>query len=466
MNRLWVRLSLAFLSVAWLSIAVIAVVVNATTGRTFRQYLNRRDSSFFDAESVARLETFYAENGSWAGVDALLPGPKGSGSEHGTGQGRGRAGGAQALIVDASGVVVAATDPAQIGTRPDSAALDGGVALYVGGEQVGWLVPQTPGAQALGEAEQFFLDQTTRALALAAIGAALCATLAGGALSWQLSRPVRTLTRATNSLAGGQLGQQVPLHGPDELVALAEAFNRMSRDLAEGESLRRRMAADIAHELRTPVSVLRGHLEAMLDGVYPLNTEHLAVAYDRTLHLARLVDDLRLLTRAEAGQLPLQKVRVAPAELVTRLLDSFAPLALDAGLTLTRDIAPNLPDLLVDADRLQQVLSNLLTNALRHTDPGGHIAVSVNRTGGAVRVAVTNSGTPLSPEEAAQVFTPFWRAEEARARDRTGSGLGLAISQQLVALHGGRLWVETGAESTTFVFTIPIVDQDDASSSR
>lgn len=460
MNRLWVRLSLAFLIVAWLGIAVIALVVNAATGRSFRQYLNQRDSSFFDAESVARLETYYAENNSWAGVDALLPGPKGGGGEHGSGQGRGRGGGAQALLVDAGGVVVAATDPTQVGTRPDADTLDGAIALYVGGEQVGWLVQLTPGTQALGEAEQLFLDQTTRALALAAMGAALLAVLAGGALSWQLSRPVRALTRAADSLARGQLGQQVPLHGPDELVALAEAFNRMSRDLAEGEALRRRMAANIAHELRTPVSVLRGHLEAMLDGVYPLDPAHLAVAYDRTLHLARLVDDLRLLTRAEMGQLPLQKVRVAPADLVRRLLDSFAPLALDAGVTLTRDIAPNLPDLLVDTDRLQQVLGNLLTNALRHTAPGGHIAVSVSRTGDAVRVAVTNSGTPLSPEEAAQVFAPFWRADEARARDQAGSGLGLAISQQLVTLHGGRLWVETGAESTTFAFTVPIASQD------
>lgn len=458
MNRLWVRLSFVFLVVAWLSIGAIALVVNTVTAHSFRQYLNQRDTSFFDADTVARLEAYYAENGSWQGAEALLPGPKTGEGEHGGGggQGRGRAGGAQALLVDASGVVVAATDSTQVGTQPDTDTLNDAIELNVDGQRVGWLVQVTPGSQAWGEAEQRFLDQTTRALSLAAVGTALLAVIAGGALSWQLSRPVRDLTAAAHKLAEGQLGQQVPVQGPDELVALAEAFNRMSRDLAEGEALRRRMAADIAHELRTPVSVLRGHLEAMLDGIYPLDAEHLAVAYDRTLHLARLVDDLRLLTRAEAGQLPLEKVRTAPAELVTRVLDSFAPLALDADIILTRDIASDLPDLLIDADRLQQALSNLLANALRHTPPGGQIAVCVHQTGEVVQFAVTNSGTPLSPEEVALVFTPFWRSEEARARDQGGSGLGLAISQQLVMLHGGRLWAETDAEGTSFKFTIPI----------
>lgn len=461
MNKLWVRLSAAFLIVAWLGIAAIAVIVNATTEHSFRQYLNQRDSSFFDAESIARLEAYYAQNGTWAGAEELLPGPKvgggsgtGSGSG-GAGQGRGRLGGAQALLVDAGGVVVAATDPAQVGAQPDAATLDSATALHVDGEQVGWLVQVTPGAQALGETEQRFLDETTRALILAAVGAALLAVIAGGALSWQITRPMRALTHAAHDLAGGHLGQQVPVQGASELAALAGAFNRMSRDLAEGERLRRRMAADIAHELRTPVSVLRGHLEAMLDGVYPLDAEHLAVAYDRTIHLARLVDDLRLLTRAEAGQLPLEKTRIAPADLVTRALDSFAPLALDAEVTLEREIAPALPDLLGDADRLQQVLGNLLTNALRHTPAGGRIAVRVSQAGVAVRFAVSNSGEPLSPEQAAQVFTPFWRAEAARARDQGGSGLGLAISQQLVTLHRGRIWVETGTDETAFIFEVP-----------
>ncbi len=229
----------------------------------------------------------------------------------------------------------------------------------------------------------------------------------------------------------------------------------MSSDLAAGEVLRQHMAANIAHELRTPVSVLRGHLEAMLDGVFPLDAEHLAVAYDRTIHLSHLVDDLRLLTRAEAGQLPLERAPITPADLIARAVESFAPLTLDAEIALEHSVPAELPPVLVDADRLQQVLGNLLTNALRHTSPGGRIRVDATQQGGMVRFVVFNTGTALTPEQAAHVFTPFWRAEDARERDRGGIGLGLAIAQQILALHGGRIWVEPVADGTRFVFDLP-----------
>jgi signal transduction histidine kinase len=313
----------------------------------------------------------------------------------------------------------------------------------------------TPGEQALGTAENEFLADTTRALVLAALGAALLAVVVGGALSWQITRPMRLLRDAAHDLAAGDLGQQVAAGGTLELAELANAFNHMSRDLAAGEALRQRMAADIAHELRTPVSVLRGHLEAMLDGVFPLDEERLAVAYDRTIHLSRLVDDLRLLTRAEAGQLPLERARITPAVLVERAAESFAPLALDAGVTLRHEVGDDLPAVAVDADRMQQVLGNLLTNALRHTPAQGTITVTAVAAGDRVRFAIANTGESLSAEQAAQVFTPFWRAEQARERDRGGSGLGLAISRQLVMLHGGRIWAESGPGGATFVFELP-----------
>lgn len=455
-NRLWVRLSLAFLIVAWLAIGAIALIVGATTEHSFRQYVNQRDSSFFDSGTVARLENHYAANGSWDGVEALLPGPKGSGGGGNSGGGgRGR-GGAQVLLADADGVIVASTDPARTGEVMDSDLLERAISLEVAGERVGWLAQETPGNQVLGEAENQFLSETTRWLVGSAIGAALLAVIVGLALAWHLSRPMRALTQAAHDLARGELGRQVQPGGTTEIADMAQAFNRMSLDLAEGEKLRRRMAADIAHELRTPVSVLRGHLEAMLDGVFPLDAEHLAVAYDRTIHMSRLVDDLRLLTRAEAGQLPLERVAAAPEDLARRAVESFAPLALDQSIALTHDISPNLPPVEVDVDRLQQVLGNLLTNALRHTPPQGRITLRVAQQGNAIRFAVSNSGPGLTPEHAAQVFTPFWRAEDARERDRGGSGLGLAITRQLLALHGGRIWVESQPKQTTFVFELPV----------
>lgn len=469
MNRLWVRLSLAFLVVAWIAIGVIALIVRSSTEHSFRQYLNQRDASVFSENSIAALEAYYAANGTWAGAEDLLPGPKGSGRGGGQGaggQGSGGqgGGGATTLLADADGVVIVSTDADRIGTRLDGDLLDRAVALEVAGQRVGWLAQDTPGAQALGAAENDFLDDAARGLVLAAIGAAVLAVLVGAALAWQLSRPMRALTTATHDLAAGALGRQVTVGGTVEVNDLARAFNTMSRDLAQGEALRRRMAADIAHELRTPVSVLRGHLEAMLDGVFPLDVERLAVAYDRTLHLTRLVDDLRVLTRAEAGQLPLERVLTAPTDIVTRAMESFAPLALDVSITLQQEVAPDLPAVYVDHDRLQQVLGNLLTNALRHTPEGGTITLRAQPSVGTqsavrvpvgVRFAVSNTGSELTAEQAARVFDPFWRAEDARERDKGGSGLGLAITRQLVLLHGGRITVESRAGVTTFLIDLP-----------
>jgi signal transduction histidine kinase len=463
MNRLWLRLSLAFLIVAWLAVGAVALVVHQTTAHSFRQYLNRRAAST-DSGTVLALEDYYAEHGSWEGAESLLPGPKGSG---GNGNGRGaqqgqgqRRGGAQVMLADANGVIVAATDDTLIGTSLTGKTLENATDLIVNGQRVGWLAQETPGSQALGAAEEQFLSDATSSLVITAAGAALLAVIIGGLLAWQLTRPIRALTRAAHDLAGGELGRQVPVSGPAEMADLAQAFNRMSHDLAEGEALRRRMAADIAHELRTPVSVLRGHLEAMLDGVFPLDAERLAVAYDRTIHLARLVDDLRLLTRAEAGKLPLHTSECVPDDLVRDVIASFLPLALDAEIALESEIAPGLPLLHVDVDRIHQVMGNMLTNALRHTPAGGRIVIRVTRAGETVRFAVANTGEGLSAEEAAAVFTPFWRAKEAHERDKNGSGLGLAIARQLVTLHGGRIWVESAPDLTSFIFELPVSRSD------
>jgi two-component system OmpR family sensor kinase/two-component system sensor histidine kinase BaeS len=257
------------------------------------------------------------------------------------------------------------------------------------------------------------------------------------------------------TLASGELGTQVVAKGTVEMVTLARAFNAMSHDLAEGERLRQKMAADIAHELRTPVSVLRGHLEAMLDGVFPMDAPHLAVANDQTLHLARLVDDLRLMTMAEAGKLPLELRTIVPAELVATAVGRFAPLAQDINVTLTRHVETDLPIIRADGDRLQQVMANLLSNALHHTPEGGRIEITASAVADTVRFSVSNSGQTLSEEMIDHVFDRFWRADTARERDVGGSGLGLAIVRQLLALHQGRIWVESAENLTTFYFDIP-----------
>ncbi len=450
MNRLWVRLSAAFLLVAWVGIGAVALVVRQTTETGFRQYLNQREAAGGNLDQIARLQAYYADQGGWQGAEAILAARSGEGGTHSPSRR-----GAQLLIAGLDGVVQAATDPAAVGAALEPDELAEATPLVVDGQTVGWLVRRTPGEAALGAAETAFLAEANRWLVAAAGGATALSLAVGAALAWAVVRPLRALTAAARQLAAGRLGVQVAAGGAVEIDQLAGAFNAMSHDLAAGEALRQRMAADIAHELRTPVSVLRGHLEAMMDGVYPLDSAHLAVAYDQTIHLARLVEDLRLLTQAEMRRLPLERRPVIPAELVAQAVEAFSPLALDAGVRLEQQVGADLPALQADATRIRQVLDNLLTNALRHTPAGGQISLVVTWQGECVRFSVRNTGS-LADEDAGQVFEPFWRAEAARERDRGGSGLGLAISRQLVLLHGGRIWAERAGQETVFAFELPV----------
>ncbi|MCC6617144.1 MAG: HAMP domain-containing histidine kinase [Anaerolineae bacterium] len=455
-NKLWFRLSLAFLIVAWISIVAVSLIVNQTTGLGFQQYLRQRDRTNAGADPIAQLEAYYAEHGSWDGAEDILIGDRGSGSAGNRGRGRGgeQTGGAQWVILDSDGRILAAETPDLVGTSVDGEARAAAQALTVDGETAGWLLWLTPSAQMFGDAETAFLDEVNRWIGVAALIASALAVVTGVGLAWLLARPLRTVTDAVRRFPRGRLDTPVPAQGTDEVRELATAFNQMAGELAEADALRQRMAADVAHELRTPVSVLRGHLEAMMDGVYPMDSAHVAVVYDQSLHLARLVEDLRLLTMAEHGQLSLQRTSTAPRELAEEAIARFAPLAQDGDVSLRHELAPDLPALNVDAGRIRQVLDNLLSNAVRHTGAGGQIVLAVRREGDAVVFSVRNSGI-LPPDQAAHVFDRFWRADSARQADTGGSGLGLAIARQLVRLHGGDLWVETTASETIFRFRLP-----------
>jgi signal transduction histidine kinase len=446
MNRLWVRLSLAFLLVAWLCVGAMALVVQRTTEAGFRQYIDQRNATENIQQQVNRLQNFYAEHGNWIGVESVFSG-------RGDGAGRG----ATFSVAGLDGNIIASTDATLIGTPIPAASLSQAVQLIVDGQAVGLYYRRTPGEQALGSAEIAFLYEANRTLTITGMIVSLLAVTAGVGLSWLLVRPLKRLTRVIHDFSSSKMGQQVDVGGTVEIRALAQAFNGMSAQLAEGESSRQRMAADIAHELRTPVSVLRGHLEAMRDGVFTLDQEHLAVAHDQTLYLGRLVDDLRMLTLAEAKHLPLNISPVLLREMADELVERFRPLALDANVQLTLSTtAPN-AKIRADAQRLQQVLGNLLTNALRHTPAHGAITVTIWQVGDRIRLAVRNTGSHLTEDEVQHIFRPFWRASESRAHDTGGSGLGLAISKELIELHQGNLWVETAGEQVTFIFDLPVV---------
>jgi signal transduction histidine kinase len=328
-----------------------------------------------------------------------------------------------------------------------------------------------PPPAAPGSAEAGFLDRVSRALLLSALGAAALALLLSLLLTRYLARPLRELATAARRVATGDLAQRVPIRSRDEVGALASAFNEMAASLERGEAARRNLVADVAHELKTPLTVVEGTVEAMLDGVYPADREHLESIRDEVTLLAKLVADLRELSLADAGGLRLEREPLDPAALVRRAAAAASARAEARGLTLASEVSDDLPLLAGDSGRLAQVLANLLDNALRYTPAGGRVTVSAVGTAAepgddtsGVRLAVSDTGPGIAAADLPHVFDRFYRADPSRARRSGGSGLGLAIARGYVEAHGGRIWAESaGGRGTTVAFWLPALGgQSDA----
>lgn len=281
-----------------------------------------------------------------------------------------------------------------------------------------------------------------------------------GMRAWRgIATPIANVMVAADAVADGNLSVRVPEEGPGEFTRLAHSFNRMTAELARSDEQRRNLTADVAHELRTPLHVIQGNLEGVLDGVYEPTVEHIQATLDETRALARLVDDLHILSLAEGGQLPLLREPVNVTELLADLETSFGGQAAAAGITLTVDANQLAPALMIpgDAGRLDQVLSNLLVNAIRHTPAGGTITLQAKPTGPQIRFTVCDTGEGIAPADLPFIFDRFWRGDRARTHaGGVGGGLGLAIARQLVQAHKGSISVEsTPGQGTTFIIELP-----------
>lgn len=278
--------------------------------------------------------------------------------------------------------------------------------------------------------------------------------VAGALLGRGLSLPIERLVAATKAVGSRNLSYQVPVKGAQEMQDLAHNFNQMTAELARSEQLRRNMMADVSHELLTPLTVLQGNLRAMLDDVYELNKEEIGTLYAQNKHLIHLVQDLRQLAQAEAGKLPFQKTAVNLADLAAETITFFMPTTEEKQITVVRDLAKDLPPLQADADRLRQVLHNLMGNAIRHTPAGGHITVQAQPAGAEIRLSIANTGDGIAPERLPHVFDRFYRTEGGRRRDAGGAGLGLAISKAIVEAHNGRIAATSPGQDQGTTFTI------------
>jgi two-component system sensor histidine kinase BaeS len=452
------RLFIAFVLVALVSVVGVVLIARQGAASAVRTFMIRGTMTGVD-ELVSQLEAYYASNGSWQGIEnsAILPGI-GRGQGFGRGmQGMMQNGMNQRLrLADAAGVLLADTANAQPGGSLSASELQNALALSVAGRLVGYLLPEGGMGYNQGD-ETFLVGRISNAALIAGLIAGALALLLATYLSYQLLRPVRELTQAAQHMTSGDLSQRVPVRGDDELTTLGVAFNQMADSLQQAEQSRRAMTADIAHELRNPLAVQRANLEALQDGIYPLTPENLEPILEQNQLLTRLVDDLRTLALADSGQLDLVITQTDLLSLVPRLVERYVPQADAQSIHLELQLPDDLPSIRLDAQRLEQILNNLLNNALRHTPQGGCVVVSLSGTPKEIVIVVHDSGPGIPLESLPYIFDRFYRADKSRNRAEGGTGLGLAIARQLAQAHGGTLTAANRPQGgAIFTLTLPV----------
>ena len=306
--------------------------------------------------------------------------------------------------------------------------------------------------------EQNFVNAVNRSLLIAIAAAGLVALLLTLLLSKSITGPIGELTSAARQMEKGDLSQRVNVRTGGELGELAHAFNAMADGLERLEQLRRNMVTDVAHELRTPLSNIRGYLEAMRDGIIAPTHEAITSLYEEAMLLNRLIDDLQELALAEAGQLKLERQPIHIGDVLEKAVNLVDPLARMKGVCVSMDVPADLPVVHADAGRMVQVMRNLLNNAITATPEGGEVHVTARLVDSKIEVCVQDTGIGIDPEHMPFIFERFYRPDKSRARKTGGAGLGLAIVKQLVEAHGGEIGIQSEiGKGTTVTFTSPVV---------
>ena len=444
------RLIAAFSVVIVVALLAVFMFMTWSTAAEFDRFKNRLDSQRAADLRIA-LTSYYASAGNWTGVQPYV---RHIGSMWDW----------RIIVTDSTGTVVADSGEELLGETYTDTPGAGTMVTAMGDNQsfgTLYVEPQTPPG-----AERALLTLALNRIGLFLLLGLLVAFAASVALAWFLSRrilsPVESMRLTVQRLGAGDLSQRVENVEHGELGQLASAFNAMADALQHANHVQRQMIADIAHELRTPLSNIRGYIEAVRDRVVEPDEETIATLDGEALLLSRLVDDLQELSMVEAGQLTMDRQPEDVRELITRTTEAMATIAAARSVRIETRLAGDLPLVSIDFHRIGQVLRNLLDNALAHTGSGGCITVEARPEEQRVRVSITDTGEGIDPEDLPFVFDRFYRADRSRTRATGGSGLGLTISKGFVEAHGGQLRVEsTRGVGTCFTFTLPVY-QDDA----
>ena len=442
------RLLAAFALVIIVTIGSVFVFTYQSTRSEIRQF--GEQMQLMQAKRVeAELSSYYHQKGGWEGIQPFV-------AQWGNLYGQ------RIILTDNNGTVVADSEEELLG-KPYEADMPG--------------IPMSPpwetnaiGILYLGPGSPPEIDIASLHIVYGAIGrffiwggllAVAIALLLTFVLSRRILAPVKALTQAAKRLGKGDFSQRVQVRDKGEVGELAQSFNSMASDLERAEQLRRNMVADAAHELRTPLSNIRGYLEAIRDGVKKPDAGTIRSLNEEASSLSRLVDDLQELSLADAGELKLICRKEDISKLINEAVAALQSPAAAKGLVLTVKPPEKLPLVNVDSHRIKQVLRNLLENAVAHTSRGGSIMVEAWQEGGQVKVSVVDTGVGIPAKDLPNIFERFYRVDKSRARATGGSGLGLTIAKRLVEAHGGKIEAQSKlGKGSRFSFTIPVVEQD------
>lgn len=448
-HSLTFKLAIAFLMVGITGAMLVAVISWRRTQTAFSQFILNQEQRVL----VNNLLQYYQAKGSWEGLESSsLPWIVRSqiDSRRVT-----RRAWERFLLLNLNRRVVYSTLSEQIGKLVSSSDIEKAYPLQVDQQVVGWLLlDPLPKEWIRDTPEEHFLSNVNRAILLGGLIATVIAITIGSLLAFTMTRSLHELTEATQEIAKGKLGKQVKVRSNDELGELARSFNQMSLDLARANQTRRQMTADIAHDLRSPLSVITGYAEALSDGKLPGTPEVYNILHLETKRLGHLIDDLRTLSLADAGELPLNPQMINPRTLLEQVVARHAVAAGQKGISLRVDIENNLPDLYVDIDRMAQVFDNLIFNAFRYTPEGGEVILSARAIPHAVEIQVQDNGSGIASQDLPHIFDRFYRGDVSRQQNGE-SGLGLAIAKSILTAHGGTINADsTPGHGATFTITL------------
>lgn len=451
------KLVLSYLAVALITVLVVSIIIRLTSGQYMFNLVVEQQTALLEESA----QTYFSATGTMEGFfnyylqtsrsDIAPPESGEPGSPPTPRNIRGLHG-----LVDAEYHALIPTFGYEIGQVVPAQLVDQSRAIpvVVDKQTVAWILPDTGFQFKLSAEEELFLQRTNLAITLAALGGVLGAMAMGFWLSARLLKPIRRLTKASQALALGDLEQQVPVTSDDELGQLTSTFNQMSADLVKADQQRKRMTADITHDLSTPLQVISGYIEMVEEGGVDLTPQRIEIIKTEIDHLRRLVSDLGTLSQVEANRLDIQLQPVQPLVLLERIYHAYQPIAARQGIELVLDRNSLLPNIMVDEGRMLQVLKNLVENSLRYTSNPGKIVLRATN-GNQVQLLVTDNGTGIDAEDLPYVFDRFYRADKSRDGNSGKMGLGLAICRALVTAQGGTITAQSGGKNqgTTIIIS-------------